>query len=383
MCRGGMFPIIFLTIAPALALGDQVAQDSQKQAAIPSRRGDTEPGPRPVPLETRIEGQVPPEAPVVTLEGPCETPRKGARQTNCKDVVTRAEVDSLIDLLEPNASPAARRQFAITYARLVAASMAATRKHLEKDPLLAKQLLAQQKLVAMQTLANAFYRELEGDAKNVPVSEVEKFYSGHQRDFERGEVRRLLVPKQVPAASAQPLDVSKLKATAEELRARAASGEDFDNLQQAANEELGIKTSTATTKLSMARRTSLPMGEDVVFDLDPGQVTQVLDSPGAFVVLKLESKKILSLEDAKPEILPFLQRERAKQVLGNATGSAKVEFNLQYFGLLSAPELFPPPQITGLAGDRGIQPEFAQRSSPRRPMPSRRREITAIPAAPR
>jgi parvulin-like peptidyl-prolyl isomerase len=383
MRRGRISLIILLSAAPAFALSDQAAQGGQGQGTIPPSRGVTGPSPRSVQLESGVEGQVPLEAPVVTLDGPCEQPRKGAPQTNCKSVVTRAEVDTLIDLLEPNASPAARRQLAVNYARLVAASVAANRKHLEKDPLIAKQLQVQQKLVSMQVLANAFYRELEAEAKNVPISEVENYYLGHRLDFERGEVRRLLIPKQAPTASAQSLDVSKLRAKAEELRARAAAGEDFDNLQQAANEDLGIKTSLPATKLSMARRTSLPAGEEMVFDLDSGQVTQVIDSPSAFVVLKLESKKILSLEDAKPEILPFLQRERAKQVIGNATGSAKAEFNLQYFGLLSAPELFPPPQITGLAGDRGMQSEFVQRSSPRRPMLPRRREINGLPVAPR
>jgi PPIC-type PPIASE domain len=292
-------------------------------------------------------------------------------------------VDSLIDVLEPNASSAARRQLAINYARLVAASAAATRKHLEKDPLVAKQLQMQQKLVYMQVLANTFYRELEAEAKNVPITEIEKYYAGHQPDFERGDVRRLFVPKQIATASSESIEASKLKAKAEALRERAAAGEDFDNLQQAAYDDLGIKAPVAT-KLSMTRRTSLPSGEDTVFDLAPGQVTQVVDSPSAFVVLKLESKKLLSVEDAKPEILPFLQRERAKQVIRNTTESAKAEFNLPYFGLLSVPELFPPPQVTGLAGEGGTQAEFAQRSSPHRQMPPRRRGVAIPPpTAPR
>jgi hypothetical protein len=174
-----------------------------------------------------------------------------------------------------------------------------------------------------------------------------------------------------------------LKTKAEELRVRASAGEDFDQLQQAVYDDLGIKAAISTTKLNLARRTSLPVGESTVFDLDPGQVTQVLDSPDAFVVLKLESKKILSLEDAKPEIVPFLQRERAQLEIRDATESGKAEFNLQYFGLQSAPGLFPPPQVTGLAGARGAQSVFAQRMAPRRRMPPRRREATILPPTPR
>jgi len=374
---------ILFSVAPIFAQIEHAIQDGQKPAQILPSPGITGPSRRPTDLEARVGSKVPLEAPVVILEGPCEQPRKGIRQKDCKNVVTRAEIDSLIDLLEPNASPAARRQFAINYARLAAASAAANRRHLERDPAVAKQLQMQQKLVYMQVLANTLYREIEVEAKSVPISEIEKYYSGHQADFERGEVRRLLVPKQGVTASTQSFDASILKTKAEELRARAAAGEDFDKLQQAAYEDLGIKAAISTTKLSMARRTSLPVGEDTVFNLDPGQVTQVLDSPSAFVVLKLESKKILSLEDAKLEIVPFLQRERAKQVIRDATESEKAEFNLQYFGLLSVPDLFPPPQITGLAGDRGTQSDFALRTAPRRPMQPRRHELMALPSAPR
>lgn len=336
----------------------------------------------PAGLGVPAAGNVPPNAAVLTFEGPCEQLRKGARQSNCKSVVTRGEIDSVINLVEPNASPAARRQFAVNYARLVTASEAAKRRHLETDPAVAKQILIQQKLVSMQVLANTFYRQIEAEASNVPNSEIEKYYSGHQVDFERGEVRRLVVPKQLSTAGTLTLDASNLKTKAEELRTRAAAGEDFDKLQQAAYEDLGIKSTISTTKLSMARRTSLPVGENIVFDLDPGQVTQVLDTPNAFVILKLETKKMLSPEEAAPEIVPFLQRERAKQVIRSAADSGKAQFDLQYFGLSSAPELFPPPQVTGLAGERGKQSDFAHRTAARRPVLPRRHQPGNLPSAP-
>jgi hypothetical protein len=382
MRSGRVFLFVFLSAAPGFALCDQSVQDDQKRATILPTRGTTGRSPQTGELESQVVGTIPPEAPVVTLDGPCEQPQKGARRSDCKNVVTRAEMDSLLNLLEPNASPTMRRQFAINYARLVAASAAANRKHLEKDPIVAKQLQMQQKLAYMQVLANAFYREIEAEAKIVPTSEMEKYYSEHHLDFERGEVRRLFVPKQTSTEPTPSLDPSVLKAEAEELRARAAAGEDFDKLQRAAYEDLGIKTAPSSTKLGMARRTSLPAGESAVFDVDPGQVTQVLDFPSAFVVLKLESKKPLSLEDAKPEIVTFLQRERTKLVLRNATESGKAQFNLQYFGLLSAPELFPPPQVAGLAGEIGMQSDSAQRVVSRRRMP-RRRGIAALPSAAR
>ena len=378
-----MFLFILLSAAPVFAQREQAVQDGQNPATILPRRGIPRPSPRPAGMEALVGGKVPPDAPVVMLERPCDQPRKGVRQSYCKSVVTRSELDGLIELLEPNASPAARRQFAINYASLVAASGAAERRHLEKNPAVAQQLQMQEKLIRMQVLANALYRQIEADANNVSISKIEEYYSGHLADFEQGQVRRLFLPKPIATASPQSSDTSILKAKAEEMRARAVAGEDFDKLQQAAYEDLGIKAANSNTKLNMVRRTNLPVGEGAVFDIEPGQVTQVLDSPSAYVVLKLESKKILSLDEAKPGIVPVLQRERAKQEIRDATESGKAQFNLQYFGLASAPELFPPPQVTGLAGERGTQSDFAKRTAPRRPMLSRRREVTISPSTPR
>jgi hypothetical protein len=372
--------ILLLNVAPMLALTDQSVQDGQKPGAIRSTRGIAGRSPRPVELESRATGSVAPEASVLTLEGPCEQTQKGAvLQSACKNVVTRADIDSLLDLLEPTASPAMRRQFAINYARLVAVSAVANRQHLERDPLVAKQLQMQQKLAYMQVLANAYFRQVEAEARIVPPFEIDKYYSEHHPDFERGEVRRLQIPKQILTGATTSIDSSVLKAKAEELRARAAAGEDFDKVQHAAYEDLGIKAPNSSTKLGALRRSGLPADEGAVFDLDPGQVTQVLDSPNAFVVLKLESKKVVSLDDAKPEIVTLLQRERAKQALRDTTESAKAQFNLQYFGLLSVPELFPPPQVAGLAGEAGMQSDSPQRTVTRRPMP-RRRGMTAFPS---
>src|SRR6202795_4240388 len=253
--------IILLCAASVFAQREQANQDGQKPAAKLPKQAVTAPSTPPAGLQAPVASKISPDAPVITLERPCGQPRKGTRQSDCKSVVTRAEIDSLLDLLEPNASPAARRQFAVDYARLFAASEAAKQRHLETNPVVAKQILMQQKLVYMQLLANTFYRQIEVDAINVPIQEIEKYYSGHQIEFERGDVRRLVIPKQISTPATQPLDASILKTKAEELQARAAAGEDFDKLQQAAYEDLGIKAASSTTKLTMARRPGLPAGE--------------------------------------------------------------------------------------------------------------------------
>jgi len=49
----------------------------------------------------------------------------------------------------------------------------------------------------------------------------------------------------------------------------------------------------------------------------------------------------------------------------------------------SAPELFPPPQVTGLAGESGMLSDFVQRTAPRRLTLPRRHQLAGMPSPPR
>ena len=329
------------------------------------------------PTGTNLE--FPPHTPVVTLEGVCAPELKGAEKRKCKTVITRAQMDSLMDALGPDPAPAARRQFAINYARLLAASTLAQRQHLEKDPAVLKQLQAQLNMVRMQVLANTFYHQVEEHAADIPMSEIQKYYAEHQVNFDQGTVRRLSVPISAPTASGQVLEASTVKAKAEELRARAVAGEDYEQLQQVAYQDLGIKSVLPPTKLNMVRRTSLPPDEAGVFDLKPGEVTQVLNSRGTVAILKLESKHSLPIEAVKDEIRSVLQRVRIQQQLANATKGVKAEFNLKYLDMGAPPELFPAPVPAQESRSSWTRSSLRQYAAPRRGMPPARQRISILP----
>jgi len=312
-----------------------------------------------------------PNTPVVTVEGVCSQSRKVGTADSCTTVITRAQMDSLIDALEPNAPAIARRQFAINYVRLLTAAGVAERKHLEKEPEVANELQMQEKIVRMQVLANTLYRRLQTQASNVPAAEIEKYYAEHRANFERGQVRRLLIPK-VIATNADTAGAASRKAKADELRARAADGEDFDQLQQTAYKDLELKMAVNSAKPSLLRRSNLPAGEDSVFDLKPGEISPVIEAQDAFLVLKLESKELIPIEEARPEIVSFLQRERTQQGLRDVTESAKAHFNPAYLDMSAAPDLFPPPVLTPLG-----TPSNLKASRPMRRWTSRSRGAPA------
>jgi hypothetical protein len=338
-----IFCAVVLSCSATLVAQSRPASTAKQNRAAMMSRGQMEMMNRRTPPEPTPPSnlEVPQDAPVVTLEGVCDRPRVRAKSAGCKIVITRAQMDALIDTLVPDATQSVRSQFAINYARLVAAAEVAKRQHLENDPAAAKEIQARQKMVRMQVLASTLYKSLEGQAAMAPLSEVQKYYAGHPTDYEEGEVQRLVLPKSVPTIGGRPLDESAVKTKAEALRARAVAGEDFRQLQEEAYKDLGIKAVPPPTKLNMVRRHSLPPEEAKVFDLKVGETSEVVDAVVSLVVLKLDSKKLMPVETVQPEIESILQRERMQTDLRNATGDVKVEFNLKYLEMASAPELFP------------------------------------------
>jgi len=314
------------------------------------------------PNSARKKAELPANTPIVTLEGVCSQHKKAATTQQkqaattepCKTVVTRGQLDSLVDALEPNASPSMHRQFAIVYARLLAASQIAERRHLDRNPVVLRELQEQLEFTRLQVLANHLLHSVQEVGQNVPVSDIQKYYADHQADFERAEVLRLWLPASADTSNGQPLDVSVIKTKMEELHARAGAGEDFSALQQEAYADLGIKGNLPPTKLSIMQRENLLPDQAKAFDLRPGDVSEVLDSQGGFSIFKLVSKNFVPMEFARAEIQAVLLREHMHHVLQDSTKDIKAQFNLKYLEMSSAPELFPLSLIGPVPPRRGL-----------------------------
>jgi hypothetical protein len=347
--------VMLICAESALAQSAPQAPPVQTPAAGLSQHRMPQRGARRPVKPARSNAELPPNTPVVTLDGVCDHPQKAAATGVCRTVITRAQMDSLIKTLEPDAPETAGRQFSINYARLLAASDLAEQRHLGSNPEVAHELEVQLKLARMEVLADSLLREIRKQTEHVADSEIQKYYSEHQDYFEQAELQRLYVPTSVTTDNGQPLDSELLKKTAEDLQARAAAGEDFDQLQQEAFKELGIKGTLPPTKLGFLPRTKFtPEDAKLVFAMEPGGVTPLLASEGAILILKLEAKKTISMKDGREEIETLLLHDRMEQELRDVTKSVKAQFNLKYLDMPTAPELFPPSLLIPAPGKRAI-----------------------------
>jgi hypothetical protein len=314
--------------------------------------------------EKDASASVPPSAPVITIDGVCDTPPKTASGTTakpatatktaasgCKTVITKAQFDQLANNLAPNITPQLKKQLAAVLPRLMAMADEAKKQGLENTP----QYKERVKFNRMQILAQELQQKMQEQAAKVPEADIEKYYKDHPEMFEQASVERVFVPRMKQIEPEKLQDEKETKAgdqqqkeaaekakqeegektmtkLADDLRARAAAGEDFLKLQKEAFEAAGMKIESPTVTLPNIRRSGLPPAHAAVFDLKAGEVSPVISDSGGHYIYKVVSKNEMTLDQAKTEIQGKLQTERMKAEMDKLNNSFKVETNEAYFG---------------------------------------------------
>lgn len=373
------------------------------------------PAPAPSPMTARPmaplapadeSASVSPTAAVLTIEGVCAAPSRAAAKdatakpataADCKTIVTRAEFEKLAGALAPNQNPEVKtinpqvkRQLANVLPRDLAMSEAARKKGLENSPQYAQMM----KFAKMQILSALLQRQIQAEAAKVTDADVQKYYDEHADNFEQFTVERLFVPRnpqlqnetkdeekgekltEDEQKAKQEAEKARIEAgeqnmtkLADDLRTRAAAGEDFAKLQKDAFDASGMKVASPVVTLPKVRRTGLPAAHAAVFDLKAGEVTQVINDAGGHYIYKLDAEDKMPLDQVKEEIHSKLQNDRSREMMEKINGSYKVETNEAYFG----------------SGGPGMPPGPHPAMGNHMPMPPRTQPAPAagqVPAAP-
>lgn len=340
---------------------------------------------------------VPADAAVITVQGVCASQAKTTtaqgtaaktatatkaveKPADCKTVITKAEFEKLAAAVAPNVTPQLKRQLATVLPRLIALSHIAQQQGLDKTPEFAETL----KFVRMQVLSNQLQQKIQKQSADVPDADIEKYYKENPQAYEQYSLERIFVPrtkqgenevraeeekeeakltdeqkKEKEAAEKAKADEAEQSMTklAEDLRAKAATGEDFTKLEKEAYEAAGLKLDTPNVNLPSVRRTGLPPAHAAVLDMKPGEVSQVISDSGGHYIYKMVSKTEMPLEQVKGEIHNKLQNDRMRERMDKLNTSFKPDLNEAYFGPNpgSMPPMHMPRPRPGMAPGQGPQ----------------------------
>lgn len=293
----------------------------------------------PAPPAKAEPASIPPEAAVITIKGVCDNAAaEAAKSTDCKTVVTRAEFERLLDAFQVPAN--ARRQVATRYASFLVMAHEAHKMGLDKGPRYEELL----KISRVQVLSQEFNRHMQEKANEIPDSEIQDYYKTNDAAYQEADLQRLFIPhsKQLESPKDKLSDEETKKRQqdadevmqkeAETLHTRAASGEDFDKLQQEAFTTAGLKAAAPSTKLGKVRRNSLPSDQGAVMDLKSGEVSQLITTPNGYFVYKVGEKDTLPLEKVREEIHNIRRQQKMQDSMQAVQQLSTPVLDEKYFG---------------------------------------------------
>jgi hypothetical protein len=266
-----------------------------------------------------------PDDPVITVNGFC--PESAQPSDACKTIITRAQFEKLTEALQPGMPLSLRLKVAYNYARMMRMTVEAEKRSLDKTPAFAEEM----RYARMQLLSQDLSRNLQEEANNVSDAELKDYYTRNESSFEQATLARIFVPHSGGSAAhtsgtntspaQSDADAAAMAKLAIELRTRTVSGEDPDRLQIEAYAAAGIPQTDPKTRMEKVRRVSLPPSHEMVMNLKPGEVSEVVSDPeGAHFIYKMISKETLSLEEVKNEIREQIASQRFKDSMKRFEG---------------------------------------------------------------
>ncbi len=340
MLYRGLVCLVLGTLAWGQAASSTSATSAKTPAQTPASTSSAPPASPDSEAKAPAPAEVPPDAAVITLPGLCENPPADkSKASDCKMVVTRAEFEQLLSLVAPNTPPASRRQIANRYAMGLVMEDEARKMGLDKGPKY-EQLM---RIARMQVMSQELQHSLQEKAADVPDKDIEDYYKKNAAAYDEASLQRVFIPhSKVLEASKEKLSEAAMKrrqdegeaamkTEAEALQKRAAAGADLNKLQEEAFQFAGQKAKPPQTSMGKIRRSSLPANQAAVFELKPGEVSQLISDPSGYFVYKMAEKETLSLDKVKEEIHNTLRAQRMQDAMQNVQQSVTPAFNDAYF----------------------------------------------------
>ena len=293
--------------------------------------------------------RVAPNDAVLTIKGLCLkstiSPSDQPFSASCKTVITRAQFEQLVDALQPHVSPSMARQIANSYPNLLAMAHEAEARGLENNPHFEQRLA----FARVQILSQELVRQFKDDSEQVPEKDIEDYYRNHAAAFQQATLERIFIPNQkrlepvLKEATTEALTMQRKEAEdamtreAQQLRARAAAGEDFFKLQNVAWVAAGLDSVPPTPSLGQVRRDGLPPAHISVFELKPGEVSTVISDSTGHYIYKVDAKETETLEAVKDSIHETLQSQRMDEMIRLVQQSITTDVNQAYFASSEEP----------------------------------------------
>jgi peptidyl-prolyl cis-trans isomerase SurA len=172
-------------------------------------------------------------------------------------------------------------------------------------------------------LTQEVIRREVGSHINIPTDAVKKYYDEHQKDFNRPE-QVVLSEIFLSTEGKSPEEMSSVEKKAEDLRNRVTKGEDFNEIAKHFSEGSTAKDGGELGTFEHGQLSK--QLEDIVFKLDKGQMTDVIQTKTGFEVLRVEAHYeagLQPLEKVENEIMNRIYAQKMQPTMREYLGQLR------------------------------------------------------------
>ena len=232
--------------------------------------------------------------------------------------VTAVEVEQIIQALPPDYrafySGQGRRRLAVYILRMKLLSSEAINAKLDQQPEVARAIAVARESI----LADAEQKHI---AQDITVSEQElrDVYEKNRAQFEEDRVAHILIrTRSAPIKSGDPaqpgLPDAEARKKLEDIRKQILAGADFAQMAKQYSEDSA--TAAAGGDMGVIERNKIvPPIIEAAHALSPGQVSDLLATPSGFEIIKVEQKRVIPFEEAKPGLESQIRQSKSNEAV--------------------------------------------------------------------
>jgi len=175
-------------------------------------------------------------------------------------------------------------------------------------------------------LTQEVVRREVGSHINIPGDEVKKYYDAHPQEFtrpEQVEISEIFLSTE----GKSPEEIESVQKKAEDLRNRVMKGDDFNEIAKRYSE--GSTAKDQGGSLGTFKQSELaPQLEEVVFKMDKGQITDVIQTKTGFEILKVEAHfkaGLQPMDKVENEIMNRLYMQKMQPQMRDYLGQLREE----------------------------------------------------------
>ena len=272
--------------------------------------------------------------PEIKPDTPAEVPPDKIVLTIGNEKLTRADFDQILAALAENgrqaSTPPQRRQIAEQLIGLKAVAAEARKRKLDQEGPVHQMMAIQ----ADNVLVSAFAKKLNEDL-NPDDAALHSYYDQHKSEYEEAKASHILIRFQGSRVPLKPeqkdLTKEEALAKAQEIRKKLLAGGDFAATAKAESDDAGSGANGGSLG-TFSHGQMVPAFDQAAFSLPVGQISEPVESPFGYHLIKVESRTTKSFEEAKADIEKRIKPQLIRDTMERLKAQTPSTLDESYFG---------------------------------------------------